>query len=113
MSHPMWMAICLEASERMLRLGARAPPRPTPARTEPPGPSRYARYPIGELRAFVPGEFESVHGGYATDHANADPNRLVPLDVARRLEKAGRIGRLHEGYYTTVGNGASVQKAQP
>lgn len=87
-------------------------PRGNPDRIESSRASRYARYPIGELRAFVPGEFESVHGGYATDHANADPNRLVPLDVARRLEKAGRIGRLHEVYYTTVGNGTSVQKAQ-
>lgn len=83
-----------------------------PDRIESSRASRYARYSIGGLQTFAPGEFESVHGGYAVDHANADPNRLVPLDIARRLQEAGRIGCLHDVYYTTVGNGTSVQKAQ-
>lgn len=87
-------------------------PAGNPDRIESSRASRFGRYSIGELRTFVAGEFESVHGGYATDYANADPNRLMPLDVVRRLEAAGRIGRTHDVYYTTVGNGMSVAKAQ-
>ncbi len=87
-------------------------PSGNPDRIESSRASRFARYPIGDLRAFAPGKFESVHGGYATDHANADPNRLVPLDIARRLQEGGRFARLYDHYFTTVGNGTSVQKAQ-
>lgn len=87
-------------------------PGGNPDRIESSRASHFARYSIGGLRTFAPGEFESVHGGYSTDYANADPNRLVPLDTARRLQEAGRIARLHDFYYTTVGNGTSVQKAQ-
>ncbi len=87
-------------------------PAGNPDRIESSRASHFARYSIDGLQAFTPGKFESVHGGYSTDLANADPNRLVPLDVARRLEKAGRIARLYDYYFTTVGNGTSVQKAQ-
>lgn len=87
-------------------------PAGNPDRIESSRARRYARYPIGPIRAFEPGEFESVHGGYATDHVNSDPNRLLPLDAARRLEAAGQIGRIHDLFYTTVGNGTSVQRAQ-
>ena len=38
----------------------------------------------------------------------ADPNRLVPLDAARALEREGRIGAIHDAFYTTTGNGTPV-----
>jgi len=44
--------------------------------------------------------------------ANADPNRLVPLDAARRLEREGAIGRLHGEFMVTVGNGTPVATAR-
>ena len=40
--------------------------------------------------------------------ANRDPNRLVPLDAARALEREGRIGAIHDVFYTTTGNGTPV-----
>ena len=40
--------------------------------------------------------------------ANEDPNRLVPLDTARALEAEGRLGRVHDAFYTTTGNGTPV-----
>ena len=83
-----------------------------PDRIESSRASHFARYSLGGLRGFVSGEFESVHGGYSTDLANADPNRLVPLDVARRLQGTGGIAGLYDYYFTTVGNGTSVQNAQ-
>ena len=39
---------------------------------------------------------------------NEDPNRMLPLDVARELEEEGDIGRLYGEYFTTVGNGTPV-----
>jgi glycine reductase len=49
-----------------------------------------------------------VHGGFDVALANEDPNRLVPLDVVSELLAEGRIGRLHDRYYTTTGNGTPV-----
>jgi glycine reductase len=52
-----------------------------------------------------------VHGGYDPTYANADPDRVLPVDAARALEKEGRIGSLYERYFVTVGNGTSVANA--
>ena len=32
----------------------------------------------------------------------------MPVDVLRELEREGKIGKLHEVFYSTVGNGTSV-----
>ena len=71
--------------------------------------TRWLRYPLtmGE-----DGKLESVDGGYDTAAVNADPNRLVPADVARELEAEGRIGKLHDEYLVTTGNGMSVAEAR-
>ena len=70
-------------------------------------PSRHAtlwlRYPLTGVDYLSPVRYESVHAGFDTLAANQDPNRLVPLDAARALEKSRRIGRLHPFFYTTSG----------
>jgi glycine reductase len=70
-------------------------------------PSRRAhmwlRYPLEGVASLSAGAYESVHAGFDTTAANADPNRLVPLDAVRQLEAEGRIGRLHDTFYTTAG----------
>jgi glycine reductase complex component B subunit gamma len=69
------------------------------------------RYELGGEETLAPAGYESVHGGFDVTLANEDPNRLVPLDTARELEREGRIGRLHEAFYTTTGNGTPVVTA--
>ena len=54
------------------------------------------------------GQLRQRHDGFSASFANADPNRIVPVDVMRGLEKEGVIGKLHEYYYTTAGTGASL-----
>ena len=70
-------------------------------------PTRHAttwlRYPLTGLDSFSPAGYESVHAGFDTRAANQNPNRLVPLDAVRTLEREGRIGRLHPSFYTTSG----------
>ncbi len=68
----------------------------------------WLRYPIAGEHLLREGEYESVHGGFDVTAANRDPNRFVPLDAARLLEEEGRIGRLHDVFYTTTGNGTPV-----
>ncbi len=65
--------------------------------------SRYEKYEIASLTTLPRGDYESVHRGYDTSQVNADPNRLVPLDVARQLEREGAFRQLHEYYYVTSG----------
>ena len=70
-------------------------------------PTRHAnvwlRYPIGERAELAPEDYLSVHAGFDTTEANRDPDRLVPLDAARALVEAGRIGRIHDEFFTTTG----------
>jgi glycine reductase complex component B subunit gamma len=71
----------------------------------------WLRYSLAGERALSPDRFESVHGGFDVALANEDPNRLVPLDVVSSLSDEGRIGRLHDFFYTTTGNGTPVAAA--
>ena len=41
-----------------------------------------------------------------------DPNRVVPLDALRALERAGVIGRLLDDLFVTVGNMGSLNAMQ-
>ncbi|MBV9141809.1 MAG: glycine/betaine/sarcosine/D-proline family reductase selenoprotein B [Pseudonocardiales bacterium] len=87
-------------------------PAGNPDRLESARATRWLRYPIEGIDSLAAGEWESVDGGFATTAANADPNRLLPLDAARTLEREGAIGRLHTEFLVTVGNGTQVATAR-
>jgi glycine reductase complex component B subunit gamma len=71
----------------------------------------WLKYPIAEASSLSPDEFGSVHAGFDTTVANADPNRLLPLDAARELEREGAFGALHDVFYTTSGVDTPVATA--
>lgn len=71
----------------------------------------YKKYDIRGIAALSEGQFESVHAGYDPVYANQDPNRVVPLDVLRELEKGGEIGEIYHYLVTTTGNSTSVADA--
>jgi glycine reductase len=87
-------------------------PRGNPDRIESANASKFGAYPLQGLDRLSADTHQSVHGGYDPTYANDDPNRVLPLDVVRDLEREGRIGRLSETYYATVGNATSVERAQ-
>lgn len=87
-------------------------PRGNPDRIESANASCYGAYSVEGLTELTPQSHQCVHGGYDPTYANADPNRVVPLDAVRALEREGRIGRLHKTYYATVGNATSVDRAK-
>jgi betaine reductase len=86
-------------------------PRGNPDRIESASASKYGAYSLAGLQRLTPDSHQSVHGGYDPTYANADPNRVLPIDALRELEREGRIGRLHDTYYATVGNATSVRRA--
>jgi glycine reductase len=83
-----------------------------PDRLESARATKWVRYSLDGLDSAETGKFESVHGGFSTQWANADPNRILPLDIAREMEQEGRIGRLHGEVLATTGNGTTVADAR-
>jgi betaine reductase len=86
-------------------------PQGNPDRLPTRHANRWLRYPIDDDDTLAPGDFESVHAGFDTTAANADPNRLVPLDAVRALEREGAFGVLHSAFYTTSGVDTPVATA--
>lgn len=87
-------------------------PKHNPDHIESSSASKYGAYGIKEVEALSAEHYETAHGGYDPVYANQDPNRVVPLDVLRKAEKAGLIGSLHDYFYATVGNGTAVANAK-
>lgn len=87
-------------------------PRHNPDHIESSSASKYGEYSIEGLAALTAESHETAHGGYDPVACNQDPNRVLPVDVLRELEQEGRIGKLHDRFYTTVGNGTSVANSK-
>ncbi len=87
-------------------------PLGNPDRIEAASASKFAEYNIAGIDDLTADAYQTCHGGYDPTYANEDPDRVLPLDAMRILEKSGTIGRLHDLYYITVGNATSVANAQ-
>lgn len=87
-------------------------PKGNPDRIESSSASKYGTYSIENVNALTADSYETAHGGYDPSYANQDPNRVLPLDIVREMEKEGVIGSLHNYFYTTVGNGTAVANAK-
>jgi len=86
-------------------------PRGNPDHIESSSASKYGKYSLDGLATADAGTYQSAHGGYDTTYVNADPNRVLPIDVFRELER--EIGfKPYPWFYATVGNGTSVDNAQ-
>lgn len=87
-------------------------PKGNPDHIESSSASHYGEYNIAGVEVLTSDKYETAHGGYDPVYANQDPNRVLPVDVMREFEKAGKIGKLHDFFYTTVGNGTAVASAK-
>lgn len=83
-------------------------PRGNPDRLPSGAATHWAHYSIGGMERLVPGAWDAVHGGYDNTAALQDPNRVVPLDAVRALEREGMIGGLLDELFVTVGNIGSL-----
>lgn len=87
-------------------------PKGNPDHIESSSASHYGEYNIEGVEKLTSETYETAHGGYDPVYANEDPNRVLPIDVLREFEREGRIGKLHNLFYTTVGNGTAVASAK-
>lgn len=87
-------------------------PKNNPDRIESSSASKFGKYSIAEFDDLTAETHETAHGGYDPVYANLDSDRVIPVDVLRQMEKEGKIGKLHDFFYTTVGNGTAVASSK-
>lgn len=87
-------------------------PKGNPDHIEASSASHYGEYDIEGWDTLTEAGWETAHGGYDPVYANENPNRVLPVDVLRQMEKEGKIGKLHRYFYTTVGNGTAVASSR-
>ncbi len=87
-------------------------PKGNPDHIEASSASKYGEYSLAGVMKIDATTHQTAHGGYDPTYANDNPNRVLPLDVMRDLEKEGVFAKFHEKFYTTVGNGTSVGNAR-
>jgi len=87
-------------------------PKGNPDRIESSSASKFGEYDITGVDDLTAETYETAHGGYDPVYANTDADRVLPVDVMRDFEREGVIGKLHNKYYATVGNGTSTKNSK-
>ena len=78
-------------------------PKGNPDKIQGSAATRWGSYNIEHCDDLRGDDYEISHGGYDPQFVCQDPDRLVPLDALRELEKAGVIGKLHDEFLATSG----------
>ncbi|OPJ54958.1 betaine reductase complex component B subunit beta [Alkalithermobacter paradoxus] len=86
-------------------------PVENPDRIQSASATRWGKYDITGLDSLQAGVYKTIHAGFDPAAADANPNVIVPLDVLRVYEREGRIGSIHNFFYTTVGTGTTQGEA--
>ncbi len=97
-------------------------PVENPDRIQSASATRWGKYDVSKLdklpSASNPSDldvdykaYKTIHAGYDPAAADANPNVCVPLDAMRAYEKEGKIGKVHDYFYTTVGTGTTEAEA--
>ncbi|CCU77553.1 Betaine reductase component B beta subunit @ selenocysteine-containing [Halanaerobium saccharolyticum subsp. saccharolyticum DSM 6643] len=89
-------------------------PVDNPDKIQSASATRWGKYNISAMDKLDNREdlaFKTIHAGYDPAAADADPNVVVPVDAMRKYEEEGRIGKLHDYFYSTVGTGTTQKEA--
>jgi len=78
-------------------------PKGNPDRIEGSAATRWGAYSLEGLDDLEGDDYEISHGGYDPRFVQEDPDRLVPLDALREMEREGKIGKLHNEFLSTSG----------
>ncbi len=87
-------------------------PKGNPDRLESARASKFLKYSLEGIEDLSGAEFQSVHGGYSNVFANEDPDRGLPVDALRDCEREGKIGKLYNHFFTTTGNGTTLENGR-
>src|SRR6266850_36066 len=78
-------------------------PKGNPDKIQGSAATRWGSYKIEGCNDLKAEDYEISHGGYDPQFVRQDPDRLVPLDAMRELEREGVIGKLHGEFISTSG----------
>jgi glycine reductase len=78
-------------------------PKGNPDNISPYAATNWGAYNIDDLDDLEGDNYEVSHRGYDTRYVEQDPDRLVPVDALRDLEKSGVVGKLHGEFISTSG----------
>jgi len=87
-------------------------PKGNPDRIESGGATHYGRYSFKGSDRLKAEDLDVNHQGYDSVFIRQDPNRLVPLDVMRDLERERVFAKLHDYFYATTGVATTVENAR-
>ncbi|TDY65218.1 glycine reductase [Aminivibrio pyruvatiphilus] len=87
-------------------------PKGNPDHIEASSASKFGEYDITGVMDLTSDGYCTAHGGYDATYADQDADRVLPVDVLRDMEKAGVFKKLHNKFYTTVGNGTAVASSK-
>ena len=68
---------------------------------------KWGKYDISKLDSLPEGVFKTIHAGFDPAAMCVVPDRGIPVDAMRWFEKQGKIGKLYDYYYVTVGTGTT------
>ena len=83
-------------------------PRGNPDKLKQAFADAFGTYSIEGLAELPAGDFKGIHGGYDSTWVDEDPDRVVPLDALRQLQKEGAFGSLLDEYVVLCGIGTNV-----
>lgn len=78
-------------------------PKGNPDKIQGSAATRWGSYSIKDCDDLRGENYEISHGGYDPQFVRQDPDRLLPLDVVRELQKEGVIGELCDEFIATSG----------
>lgn len=86
-------------------------PVDNPDRIQSASATRWGRYDISGVDRLESGVYKTIHAGFDPAAADADPNVIMPIDAMKAYLKEGKIGKLHDYFYSTVGTGTTQAEA--
>src|SRR5512143_3709810 len=93
----------LKRAKLMLITDGGLVPKRNPDHIQGSAATRWGSYNIAQCDDLSGADYEISHGGYDPQFVRQDPDRLVPLDAIRELEKAGVIGEVYDEFLSTSG----------
>lgn len=72
----------------------------------------FKEYSIKGKSSLLSSEYEISHQGYDFSYIQADPNRLLPVDLLREMEDEHIIGKLYDSFLTTSGVMTSTERSK-
>ncbi len=82
-------------------------PVDNPDRIQSASAQKWGKYDISKLDNLPEGVFKTIHAGFDPAAMCAVPDRGIPLDAMRYFEKQGKIGKVYDYFYVTVGTGTT------